>query len=102
MRGISAFDGRTPDGVSLADDLHARRIEHLYVGGLATDFCVRETVLDARRAGVHVTVLKDAVAGIDVHPGDSDRAFADMRDAGAEFTTSTEWPFAVRPTTSLK
>lgn len=100
--GYSAFDGRTPDGVSLADDLHARRIEHLYVGGLATDFCVRETVLDARRACVHVTVLKDAVAGIDVHPGDSDRAFADMRDAGAEFTTSTEWPFAVRPTTSLK
>ena len=86
--GYSAFDGRTPDGLSLADDLRARRIEHLYVGGLATDFCVRETVLDARRAGVRVTVLKDAVAGIDVRPGDSNRALADMRDAGAELATA--------------
>lgn len=100
--GYSAFDGHTADGVSLADDLRARRIVQLYVGGLATDFCVRESVLDARRAGVRVAVLQDAVAGIDVHSGDSDRAFADMREAGAEFTTSAQWPFAVRPTISRK
>jgi len=94
--GYSAFDGRTPDGRSLRDDLHARGIERLYVGGLATDYCVRATVLDARKAAFEVIVLRDAIAGIDVHPGDADRSIADMRAAGAEFTARTEWPY-MRP-----
>jgi nicotinamidase/pyrazinamidase len=100
IHGYSAFDGRTADGVWLADHLHARGVEHLYVGGLATDYCVRLSVLDARRAGMRVTVLQDAVAGIDVEPGDSERAFAEMREAGAEFTTSTEWAYADRALTA--
>ena len=94
MHGYSAFEGHTADGIWLADHLHVQGIEDLYMGGLATDYCIRESVFDARRAGVHVTVLQDAVAGIDVKPGDSERAFADMRDAGAELTTSTEWVYA--------
>lgn len=99
--GYSAFEGHTAEGVWLADHLRARGVEHLYMGGLATDYCIRESVFDARRAGVHVAVLQDAVAGIDVEPGDSERAFADMREAGAELTTSTDWVYANRvPTAS--
>jgi nicotinamidase/pyrazinamidase len=81
--GYSAFEGCTPDGTTLADHLRARHIDHLYVGGIATDYCVKHSVLDARRAGFDVTVLADAIAGVDVTPGDSARALEDMRAAGA-------------------
>jgi nicotinamidase/pyrazinamidase len=60
-----------------------RNLDHLYVGGLATDYCVKQSVLDAIRHGFKVTVLHDAIAGVDVQPGDSERAIAEMRDAGA-------------------
>jgi nicotinamidase/pyrazinamidase len=63
--------------------------------GLATDYCVRATVLDARHAGLHVTVLRDAIAGIDAHAGDSDRAMADMQQAGAAVATLREWTHVV-------
>lgn len=86
--GYSAFEGRTPDGRTLADDLRARGIDHLYVGGIATDCCVRHSVLDARRAGLAVTVLTDAIAGVDVAPGDSARALEEMRAAGAALTAA--------------
>ena len=81
--GYSAFDGRTDTGRSLMDDLRARRIESVAVAGLTTDYCVKETVLDARRGGLDVTVLADAIAGINAKPGDADRALAEMTAAGA-------------------
>jgi nicotinamidase/pyrazinamidase len=82
--GYSAFDGRTADGGTLAADLAARGIDHLYVGGLATDYCVKHSVLDALRCGLKVTVLDDAIAGVEVHEGDSARALAEMTAAGAQ------------------
>jgi nicotinamidase/pyrazinamidase len=82
--GYSAFDGRTADGHALLTDLRNRRIDSIYVAGLTTEYCVRQTVLDALRADLRVTVLTDAIAGIDAHPGDADRALTDMSDAGAE------------------
>ncbi|HZT75921.1 MAG TPA: bifunctional nicotinamidase/pyrazinamidase [Vicinamibacterales bacterium] len=85
--GYSAFDGHTAEGRALADDLRARDIDQLWVGGIATDYCVKQTVLDARRFGFRVTVLPDAITGIDVQPGDSARALDDMRAAGAEIAT---------------
>ena len=81
--GYSAFEGHAPDGRLLGDVLEARGITHLYVGGLATDYCVRQSVLDALAAGMTVTVLEDAVAGVDVQAGDSARAMAEMRAHGA-------------------
>lgn len=81
--GYSAFEGRISDGTPLADDLRARGITHLYVGGLATDYCVKQTVLDARQAGLAVTVLEDAIAGVDIQPGDAARAVDEMRARGA-------------------
>jgi nicotinamidase/pyrazinamidase len=85
--GYSAFEGSTADGNTLADDLRARGIEHLYVGGIATDYCVKHSVLDARKAGLDVTVLTDAIAGVDVTPGDSARALEEMRAAGARLAS---------------
>jgi nicotinamidase/pyrazinamidase len=79
--GYSAFEGTTPEGRPFLDDLRARQIDHLYVAGLATDYCVRHSVLDALDAGLTVTVLQDAVAGVDAR-GSAD-ALEEMRRKGA-------------------
>ena len=84
-QGYSSFHGG-----NLAEVLRQRGVDHVWIGGLATDYCVKNTVLDARREGLEVTVVTDAIRGIDVEPGDSERALAEMREAGADFTTSDE------------
>ena len=81
--GYSAFEGHTPEGTALLAELRQRQIDHLYVGGLATDYCVKHSVLDARRASLDVTILRDTIAGVDVRPGDSVRAITEMEEAGA-------------------
>ena len=86
--GYSAFEGRTTDGTPFGLALAVQGITRVYVGGLATDFCVKQTVLDARRIGLAVTVLTDCVAGVDRQEGDSTRALEAMREAGAEFETT--------------
>jgi nicotinamidase/pyrazinamidase len=79
----SVFQGRDTAGRSLEALLDEHGIRKLYIGGLATDYCVKETVLDARKAGLEVVVLADAVRAVDVNPGDGDRAIEEMRAAGA-------------------
>jgi nicotinamidase/pyrazinamidase len=69
---------------SLATLLQSRGVRHLWVAGVATDYCVRASVLDARRLGLHVTLLVDAIRGVDVQAGDADRALAEMVAAGAD------------------
>lgn len=86
--GYSAFDGHTVEGRSLAEDLRARGIDQLFVGGIATDYCVRQTVLDAVKHGLRVTLLSNAIAGIDATPGAADRAIDEMKAAGAKLATS--------------
>jgi nicotinamidase/pyrazinamidase len=71
------------DGTNLALPLRASGIRRLWIGGLATDYCVRATVLDARAAGFDAIVLTDAVRAVDVKPGDGARALDEMRRAGA-------------------
>ncbi len=83
----SAFQGRTPEGEPFAERLRRDGVTHLYVGGLATDYCVRASALDALKQGLRVTVLLDAVRGVDVQPGDSERALAELREAGADTAT---------------
>jgi nicotinamidase/pyrazinamidase len=85
--GYSAFDGHTQDGERLLTDLRRRGVHQLYVSGLTTEYCVKQTTLDALRADLRVVVLTDAIAGIDAQPGDADRALADMARAGADFAT---------------
>lgn len=81
--GYSAFEGHTAAGKTLLDDLRERRIGSLYVAGIATDYCVKATVMDALHAGLQVRVLRDAITGIDVRPGDTDAAVSEMTHGGA-------------------
>jgi nicotinamidase/pyrazinamidase len=75
----SAFDGTT-----LAEDLRRRGVREVWVGGLATDYCVKNTVLDALREGFSVRALSDAMRAVNLRPGDGERALEEMREAGAE------------------
>jgi nicotinamidase/pyrazinamidase len=75
----SAFDGTT-----LAEDLRRRGVREVWVGGLATDYCVKNTVLDALREGFRVRALSRAMRAVDLRPGDGERAIDEMRAAGAE------------------
>jgi nicotinamidase/pyrazinamidase len=86
----SAFDGTTTEGLLLEEFLMAQGIEHLYVGGLATDYCVKATVLEGLLLGMQVTVLLDAVAGVDLAVGDSERALEAIRAGGGMFLSVTE------------
>ncbi len=75
------------DGTQLARLLQDAGVTHVLVGGLATDYCVKATVLDALAAGFRTTVLADAVAAVDVEDGDGRRALDEMVAAGAQVAT---------------
>jgi nicotinamidase/pyrazinamidase len=77
-------------GTDLAEKLHQHGITRVFVAGLATDYCVRATALDARDAGFGVVVLDDAIAGIDATPGDTQRALDEMRSRGVRIADSGE------------
>ena len=86
--GYSAFSERDPttDEVKetpLTDALARRGIERLVVVGLATDYCVKETVLDALRRDLPTEVPAGTVAAVNLEPGDGERAVEEMRSAGA-------------------
>lgn len=78
------------DDTGLAEWLREHDVGRLYVAGLATDYCVRASVLDARREGFDVVVLEDAVGAVEVAPGDGERALAEMREAGASVGRSED------------
>lgn len=75
------------EGTSLAHELKVMGVKRLFVGGLATDYCVVNTVLDACKLGFEVVVLMDATLGINAEPGDVDRAIEKMIQDGAEQAT---------------
>jgi nicotinamidase/pyrazinamidase len=70
-------------GTDLASELKKKGIKTLYIGGLATDYCVKHTVLDAAKEGFLVFFLEDGSKGVEVNPGDSKKAIDDMISAGA-------------------
>lgn len=71
------------DGTDLTIRLQGAEVERVFVGGLATDYCVLATVRDAISADFEVFVLRDAVRAVNVDPGDGDRALDEMRALGA-------------------
>ena len=81
VAAYSAFEGVTDDGGTLADLLRAHDVEELDVVGIATDYCVRASVLDARAAGLDVRLLPGLHAG--VASASSAAALAEMAEAGA-------------------
>ena len=72
------------DGTDLASLLREHGVEEVWVGGLATDYCVKNTVLDAQREGFKVKAVGNAMRPVEVQPGDGERAIEEMRRAGAE------------------
>jgi nicotinamidase/pyrazinamidase len=76
--GYSGFEE-----TDLGELLRERGIDKVTIVGLATDYCVKNTALDALGEGFEVTVVAEAVRGVDVNPGDSTRALEELREAGA-------------------
>ncbi len=111
--GYSAFEGHLDNGETLAQALMEREITRVFVGGLATDYCVRQTVLDAlnpdwrlsdkehtrltteeqraHRPGLEVVWLRDASLPVEVKPGDGEKAEHDMLAAGARAITFAQF-----------
>lgn len=74
----------------LAALLASRGVRRAFVCGLATDYCVKATALDARRAGLDVVVVEDAIRGVEVTPGDCVKAIDEMRASAIVLAASTE------------
>ena len=81
----SGFQGTNLDNV-----LKELGINRLFIGGLATDYCVKATVLDALKLGYQIMLLLDAIRGVDVNPGDSEKAIKEMIRSGAIAITFEE------------
>lgn len=76
------FDNAGRRDTGLGAFLSERGVTRVCVVGLATDYCVKATALDARRLGYDATVVLEAVRGVELNPGDCDRAVREMRAAG--------------------
>jgi nicotinamidase/pyrazinamidase len=76
------------DETDLVSQLREQGVEEVVVGGLATDYCVKNTVLDALKHGFKVKLLENATRAVDLQPGDGDRAIEEMRAAGAEIVST--------------
>jgi nicotinamidase/pyrazinamidase len=91
--GYSGFTVRDPRTgtqhlTELAALLRDRRVERVVVVGLATDYCVKETALDAVKEGFSTTVLAEGIRTVDLHAGDGARALEELARCGAEVITA--------------
>ncbi len=86
--GFSAFAGRMEDGKSLVEFLCAHGVRTVYVGGLATDYCVKVTAISAFLAGFRSILLSDACRAVNLNPNDGALAIGEMVLRGVEVTTT--------------
>jgi nicotinamidase/pyrazinamidase len=84
------FDNAHRRHTGLADYLKKRSVKDIYLMGLALDYCVKYSVLDARQLGLNTHVILDGCRGIELERGDIDRALDEMKRAGAALLTSSE------------
>ncbi len=75
-------------GTDLERRLRDEKVGSVYIGGLATDYCVKETAIDAVAAGFKAWVMRNCVRAVDLRPGDSEAALQKMAGEGVSFTTS--------------
>jgi len=85
--GYSAFEATTDNLVEL---LRKKDVDKLCIAGLTTDYCVKNTVLDALKNGFEIYVVEDGISAVDVNPGDGDKAIKEMKEQGAHFIQSNE------------
>jgi nicotinamidase/pyrazinamidase len=90
--GYSAFDAVDAAGAALADLLKRSQTKRIFIGGLTTDYCVKQTVIDGLKQGFDMVVLKDSIRAVELTPGDSERAIEEMVQAGAEVIESLRDP----------
>jgi nicotinamidase/pyrazinamidase len=86
----SEFEGTDDEGRTLDEALKSNDIKRIYVVGLATDYCVKATVLDGLKHGYDVYVVTDAVRAVNVAPDDGQKAVEEMASAGAHLVTSDQ------------
>jgi nicotinamidase/pyrazinamidase len=79
----SGFQATDASGTRLAELLRRKEVERILVGGLATDYCVKHTVLDGLTDGFRVVLLADAIRAVDLNPHDGEIAINEMVRAGA-------------------
>ncbi len=97
-KGVIISKGTNPEfeaysgfqGTDLDATLKANGVHRLFIVGLATDYCVKETALDSLQRGYDTYVVKDAVRGVNVHPNDSENALNEMEQNGAKIIFSKE------------
>jgi nicotinamidase/pyrazinamidase len=82
---------------SLESDLREHGVRRVFVCGLATDYCVKATALDAQAAGFDVVVIEDAAAAVNVQPGDEERALQEARKAGVAVARNGDLVGSARP-----
>lgn len=86
----SAFQAADANGTDLLTLLQDLGVKELFVGGLATDYCVKWSVLDALKSGFRVKLLTDAIKGVNIKPKDSEEALAEMVSQGAKIINFEE------------
>jgi nicotinamidase/pyrazinamidase len=84
------FDNDRRHSTGMTEYFEEQRVAEVHVVGLATDYCVKFTALDAVREGFQTTLITDACRGVNLSPGDVERAIADMREAGVRIMTSCD------------
>lgn len=84
------FDNDHQSATGLGDYLKDQNINEVFVVGLALDYCVKFTAMDANSLGFKTFVIKDATRGVNINPDDSDKAVEEMRKAGIQVIESTE------------
>ena len=82
------FDNAHDHATGLEDYLRSQGIDNLYIVGLATDYCVKYTALDARKLGFNTSVIIEGVRGVELNPGDCDAAIAEMKEAGVKVVSA--------------
>ncbi|MBN2420269.1 MAG: bifunctional nicotinamidase/pyrazinamidase [Deltaproteobacteria bacterium] len=78
------FDNAQDHATGLEDYLRSQGIDTLYIVGLATDYCVKYTALDARKLGFNTSLIIEGVRGVELNPGDCDAAIEEMKKAGVK------------------
>ncbi len=90
--GIDSYSGFFDNGhrraTGMGDYLQSRGVQEVWIAGLATDYCVKFTALDARGRGLRVSLIEDACRGVELRVGDSARAVEAMRAAGVQVVSS--------------